>query len=71
MVVLDLTMPQLDGEACFHILRQMKPEVKVLLTSGFNEQDAVNRFSGKGLSGFLQKPFTSEELITKVRGILG
>jgi two-component system cell cycle sensor histidine kinase/response regulator CckA len=70
LVVLDLTMPQLDGEACFRALRQLKPDVKVLLTSGFNEQEAINAFAGKGLAGFVQKPFTSEELLAKVRSIL-
>ncbi len=70
LVVLDLTMPRLDGEACFRALHQLEPEVKVLLTSGFNEQEAVNLFAGKGLAGFLQKPFTSEELLAKVRACL-
>ena len=70
LVVLDLTMPRLDGEACFRALRQRQPEVKVILTSGFNEQEAINVFAGKGLAGFLQKPFTSQELLAKVREIL-
>ena len=70
LVILDLTMPELDGEACFRSLRQLQPGVKVLLTSGYNEQDAINAFAGKGLAGFLQKPFTTGELIAKVREIL-
>ena len=70
LVVLDLTMPKLDGEACFRALRQRQPEVKVILTSGFNEQEAINVFAGKGLAGFLQKPFTSQELLAKIREIL-
>jgi two-component system cell cycle sensor histidine kinase/response regulator CckA len=70
LVVLDLTMPELDGAACFRALRQIKPDVKVLLTSGYNEQEAVNAFAGRGLGGFLQKPFTIEELVGKLREIL-
>jgi CheY-like chemotaxis protein len=70
LVVLDLTMPHVDGEACFRGLRQMDPNVKVVLSSGYNEQDVVNLFAGKGLAGFIQKPYTSDELITKVREIL-
>jgi PAS domain S-box-containing protein len=70
LVVLDLTMPHVDGEACFRGLRQMSPNVKVILTSGYNEQDVVNLFAGKGLAGFIQKPYTSDELIGKVREIL-
>lgn len=61
-VVLDLTMPHLDGEATFRELRLLRPEVRVLLVSGFDEQEAVNRFLGKGLAGFLQKPFKMESL---------
>jgi two-component system cell cycle sensor histidine kinase/response regulator CckA len=70
LVVLDLTMPHVDGEACFRGLRQLNPNVKVVLTSGYNEQDVVNLFAGKGLAGFVQKPYTSDELIGKVREIL-
>jgi PAS domain S-box-containing protein len=71
LVVLDLTMPHLDGEACFRELRLIKPDVKVILSSGYNEQDVVNLFAGKGLAGFIQKPYTSEELVAKVRDVLG
>ncbi|MEZ0254480.1 MAG: CHASE domain-containing protein [Chthoniobacter sp.] len=69
-VLLDLTMPQLDGNATFTELRRLDPEVRVLLMSGFNEQDAVARFAGKGLAGFLQKPFKSDTLYSKLQSIL-
>jgi PAS domain S-box-containing protein len=71
LVILDLTMPDLDGEACFRELRQLKPAVRVILSSGYNEQDVVNRFAGKGLAGFVQKPYTTEELLSKIREALG
>jgi signal transduction histidine kinase/CheY-like chemotaxis protein len=71
MVLLDLTMPHLDGEACYRELRQVDPAVKVVMSSGYNEQDVVNRFAGKGLAGFVQKPYTASELITMVRQCLG
>ncbi len=70
MVLLDLTMPRLDGEATFREMRQINPGAAVLLMSGFNEQEAVNRFVGKGLAGFLQKPFTAEEVRDKLRTVL-
>lgn len=69
-VLLDLTMPQMDGNEAFTELRRIRPDVRVLLISGFNEQDAINRFAGKGLSGFLQKPFKHELLRAKLRSIL-
>jgi two-component system, cell cycle sensor histidine kinase and response regulator CckA len=71
LVVLDLTMPHLDGEACFRMLREIKPDVKVLLSSGYNEQDVVSLFAGKCPAAFIQKPYATRDLITKVREVLG
>ncbi|MEI6306660.1 MAG: response regulator, partial [Deltaproteobacteria bacterium] len=68
-VILDLTMPQMDGEQCFRELIQIKPDVKVLMSSGFNEQEVTQKFTGKGLSGFLQKPYklsALKEVITRL-----
>jgi PAS domain S-box-containing protein len=71
LVLMDLTMPHLDGEAAFRELRQINPAVRVILMSGFNEQDAINRFTGKGLAGFLQKPFKAAPLRKKLKEVLG
>jgi PAS domain S-box-containing protein len=70
LVILDLTMPHFDGEACYREMRRVQPGVKVILSSGYNEQDVVNRFAGKGLAGFVQKPYTTEELLAKIREAL-
>ncbi len=70
-VLMDLTMPNVDGEEAFRHLRLLQPDLRVLLMSGFNEQEAINRFIGKGLAGFLQKPFKPSELRTKLRDMLG
>ena len=64
-------MPHSDGEACFRELRQLKPGVRVILSSGYNEQDIVNRFAGKGLAGFVQKPYTGGDLLAKIREVMG
>lgn len=69
-VLLDLTMPELDGEETFRELRRIQPEVRVLLMSGYNEQDALARFVGKGLAGFIQKPFDVQTLQTRVFALL-
>jgi len=66
-VLLDLTMPKMAGEEAFTELRKLNPEIRVVLTSGYNEQDATNRFTGKGLAGFLKKPYEATELITAIR----
>jgi PAS domain S-box-containing protein len=55
-VILDLTMPHMDGEQCFRELRRMNPDVKVIMSSGYNEQEVTQKFVGKGLAGFIQKP---------------
>ena len=70
LVLLDLTMPHLDGEETFRQLRHLNPNVKVVLMSGFNQQEAVGRFTGKGLAGFVQKPFAVETIVNAVREVL-
>ncbi|HEX7500325.1 MAG TPA: hypothetical protein VF524_08465 [Polyangia bacterium] len=40
------------------------------MSSGYNEQDIVSRFAGNGLAGFVQKPYTTEDLLAKVRAVL-
>lgn len=71
LILMDLTMPRMDGEQTFRELRRLKGDVKVILMSGFNEQEAIARFTGKGLAGFLQKPFKPEDLRDKLQEILG
>ena len=70
LVLLDLTMPHFDGEETFRQLRHLLPGVRVVLMSGFNEQEAVSRFTGKGLAGFVQKPFEVGSLVAAVRSVL-
>ena len=69
-VLMDLTMPQMDGVDAFREIRNVDENVPVLLMSGYNEQDAVMRFAGKGLAGFLQKPFTVEMLRERLMSVL-
>ena len=47
-----------------------RPDVRVLLSSGYNEQDVVSRFAGKGLAGFIQKPYRPVALIERIRSLL-
>ncbi len=70
LVLLDLSMPVMSGEQTLREMQTMRPTVRVLLTSGYNEVEAVQRFSGKGLAGFIQKPYTSVALAEKVKEIL-
>lgn len=61
-VLLDLTMPRMNGEQTLHALRRIRPDVRVILMSGYSEEDATGRFEEEHLAGFLQKPFTFDEL---------
>ncbi|MBE9485714.1 MAG: response regulator [Chloroflexi bacterium] len=57
LVLMDLTMPHMDGEEAFRELRRLDPNVKVIMSSGYNEQEVAQKFVGKGLLGFVQKPY--------------
>jgi CheY-like chemotaxis protein len=70
LVLLDLTMPVKSGEQALREMQEINPRVRVLLTSGYNEVEAVQRFAGKGLAGFIQKPFTAVALAEKVKEVL-
>ena len=71
LVIMDLTMPHMDGETAFTELRRIRGNVRVVLMSGFNEQEAISRFTGKGLASFLQKPFGFEELNRVLQAVVG
>jgi CheY-like chemotaxis protein len=68
-VILDLTMPHMDGEQCFRELRQLQPDIKVIISSGFNEHEVTQKFVGKGLAGFIQKPYRFSVLRNAVKNI--
>ena len=66
VVLLDLSMPGMDGQACFELLRAIQPELQVVLSSGYNEQDVVERFAPSTLAGFIQKPYRARELVAAI-----
>ena len=68
--IVDLTMPHVDGAETFQELRRMRPGVRVILSSGYNEQDVTQRFVGKGLAGFIQKPYQLSALVSVLQEVL-
>ena len=66
-VVLDLIMPNMDGEETLRELRQIQGDVKVVLSSGYHEQDVTERLAGTGFAGFVKKPYTADTLIGQLR----
>ncbi len=70
-VVLDLTMPRMDGAETLAELRRIRPEVPVVLASGYAERELQDRFADAGFNGFLQKPYTVADMTRKLRRALG
>jgi two-component system cell cycle sensor histidine kinase/response regulator CckA len=70
-VILDLTMPDMDGEEVFRELRRLRPDVRVILSSGYSEQEVTQLFVGKGLAGFIQKPYRVANLQEILNRVLG
>jgi two-component system cell cycle sensor histidine kinase/response regulator CckA len=66
-VLLDLTMPKMDGRETFRELRRIREDARVILSSGYNEQEVINHFAGKGLDGFIQKPYRLDDLVSKLK----
>ncbi len=71
VVLLDMTMPGISGEETLHELRKIKPDVAVVLSSGFGETEALRRFGSHHLAGFLQKPYSMKALASRVRAAAG
>jgi CheY-like chemotaxis protein len=67
LVILDLSMPVMSGEECLKKLKGIRPDIPVLLSSGFSEAEAVRRFQASGVTGFLQKPYTARRLAELVK----
>ena len=62
LVLLDMTMPALNGEETFRQMHRLAPRIPVILMSGYNESDATQEFPTEQLAGFLHKPFTAQDL---------
>jgi PAS domain S-box-containing protein len=70
-IILDLTMPHMDGEEAFRELRRADKNVRVIMSSGYNEQEITQRFAGKPIAGFIQKPYQVADLAAKLKEVLG
>jgi PAS domain S-box-containing protein len=62
LILLDLIMPNMGGEETYRQLRLRRPELRVILTSGYSDTQAQARFTGKGLASFIKKPYTAAQL---------
>jgi CheY-like chemotaxis protein len=67
LVLLDLSMPGMSGEETFRQLRALDSEVRIILSSGYDEGEVSARFAGQGLTGFVQKPYDVARLTAAIR----
>ncbi len=70
-VVLDLTMPDLDGQQTFLEIRALRPELPVIVASGFSQEATEDRFPPEQIAAFVRKPYEPEDLIDAIRTSLG
>jgi CheY-like chemotaxis protein len=70
LIILDFTMPIMDGSEVFNELRMLNPRAPVVLSSGFSEQDKLKWMLAKGLRGFIPKPYSQQKLLLQVRSTL-
>jgi len=69
-VILDMVMPEMSGGETFTRLKKIKPDVKVLLASGYSVSEEALRIINDGQGGFIQKPFDIQKVSSKIREIL-
>jgi CheY-like chemotaxis protein len=71
-VLLDLSMPRMGGQETLRHLREHRPELPVIMMSGYTEEAVASQFSddGPGMTAFLQKPFLAEDLMDVLRRAL-
>ena len=70
LVLLDMTMPVMSGEETMRRLHKIRPDVRVVLSSGYNEVEAIRQLTGNGFAGFIQKPYAADQLAEKVKAVL-
>jgi len=66
LILMDLSMPEMDGEQAFHAIQAIKPGASIILSSGFPKSDAAKRLYRFGLAGFICKPYTRKALLNEI-----
>jgi len=70
LVIMDMIMPKMGGQETCLKLKEINPAIKVILSSGFSQDNAVQEILSAGVNGFIHKPFTIPELSKKIREVL-
>jgi len=70
LVLLDMTMPVMGGDEAFLHLAEIAPRIPVIASTGYSQNEAAQRFAGRQLAGFIQKPYTAAQLARLVKAVL-
>lgn len=70
LVVLDMMMPIMNGEDTLARLQDIRPDVPVIVSSGYDESEVTRRFTSGNIAGFIQKPYSASQLAGKVKEVL-
>jgi CheY-like chemotaxis protein len=69
-VLLDMTMPIMGGHEAFRLIREIQPDVPIVMSSGYSEVAAREELGGDAVAGFIQKPYTAARLVASIREAL-
>src|SRR5260370_28371487 len=70
LVLLDMMMPVMSGQETFRQIMNIRPEGRVVISTGYHEVEAIRRFTTKGIGGFIQKPYTAAQLARTIQRVL-
>ena len=70
LVILDMVMPLMNGKDCFLSMKEINPELKAILTSGFTSEEDLSQMRAEGLNGFCRKPYTIAQLSQVLNEVL-
>jgi PAS domain S-box-containing protein len=70
LILLDMMMPGMSGDQAFRHLRAIRPDIPIMVSSGYSESQVMRYFSGSRVSAFIQKPYTSNKLISNIGAVL-
>jgi len=70
VILLDLLMPKMSGKVCYENMKQIDPDVKVVITSGIGELEKKKELEKLGITAYLEKPYSLENITKKLNQIL-
>jgi DNA-binding NarL/FixJ family response regulator len=65
-----MTMPRMNGKEAFQAIRSIRPDVRVVISSGFSEKESIRQFQAGEIAAFLQKPYRMQDLLDAVHKAL-